>query len=123
MLIRAEHQLRAQGLTGATAFEQRLVAIRRRLGDDVPANSRLDALLLELDLTEEIDLLGLAYERFFSDLFKGKRGQFFTPRPLVSLLLSLLELQPGERVLDPTCGTRGFLVGAARQGALGPGIE
>src|SRR5690606_10504378 len=56
-------------------------------------------------------------------LFKGKRGQYFTPRPLVDLLLDRVALAPGERVLDPTCGSGGFLVRAAQRGARVVGVE
>jgi len=70
-----------------------------------------------------VDLLGLAYERFFADLFKGRRGQYFTPQVLVDLLLDRLEVCPGEEVLDPTCGSGAFLVSAARRGARVWGIE
>jgi methylase of polypeptide subunit release factors len=122
-LLRAEDRLRAEGMTGGRAFEALVDALRARLGDDVePLPAARDA-VADLPLGPGVDLLGLAYERFFSDLFKGKRGQYFTPRPLVELLLDVAGVGPGDDVLDPTCGSGGFLVVAARRGARVRGIE
>jgi SAM-dependent methyltransferase len=124
----AEDRLRANGLGGRRAF----VALARHLagrlglapelwpdGPDAPAAARLD----RLPLSPELDLFGLAYERFFSDLFKGERGQYFTPRPLVELVADLAQLRRGDRVLDPTCGSGGFLVAALARGADPDGLE
>lgn len=124
----AEERLRACGLSGRRAF----VALVRHLSDrlglprelwpdgaDAPAAARLD----QLPLAADLDLFGLAYERFFTDLFKGERGQYFTPRPLVELLADLAGVRPGDRVLDPTCGSGGFLIAALARGADVDGIE
>ncbi|MEZ4236567.1 MAG: N-6 DNA methylase [Myxococcota bacterium] len=127
-LLLAEDRLRARGLTGAQAFDALLPAIEERLGLNgrqqvlMPPFVREAAEALPRP-TGEVDLLGLAYERFFADLFKGLRGQFFTPPPIGRLLLSGLDLRPGERVIDPTCGSGGLLVLAARAGARVAGIE
>jgi SAM-dependent methyltransferase len=88
-------------------------------GPDAPASAHLEALPLSAD----VDLFGLSYERFFSDLFKGERGQYFTPRPLVELVVDLAQLRPRDRVLDPTCGSGGFLVAALARGADPDGFE
>ncbi len=123
-LARAEDRLRAEGLTGGRAFEALLLALRARLGEDVEALPAAAEAVRDMPLEDDhVDLLGLAYERFFDDLFKGKRGQYFTPRPLVELLLSRLDVGPGKRILDPTCGSGGFLVVAGRRGASVLGIE
>lgn len=59
------------------------------------------------------DLLGQIYEYFmgmFADA-EGKRGgQFYTPRSIVRLLVSMLAPQPGARVYDPCCGSGGMFV-------------
>ncbi len=124
----AEERLRAHGLGGRRAFVALVRHLAARLGiatelwpegPDAPASARLDSIPLSADL----DLFGLAYERFFTDLFKGKRGQYFTPRPLVELVTDLARVRAGERVLDPTCGSGGFLVAAASRGADVEGIE
>lgn len=122
-LVRAEERLRAEGLTGARAFTALRDAVRARLGEPVDAlDAAVDA-VQDLPLGAGVDLFGLAYERFFADLFKGRRGQYFTPRPLVELLLSRLSVGPGDDVLDPTCGSGGFLVQAGARGARVRGIE
>ncbi len=124
----AEDRLRAAGLHGRRAFAALARHLAGRLGlapelwpegPDAPPGARLDALVL----SPELDLFGLAYERFFSDLFKGERGQYFTPRPLVELVADLAWLRPGDRVLDPTCGSGGFLIAALARGADVDGIE
>ena len=123
LLARAEEQLRARGLTGSQAFEALVVAIRTRLGDDLEADFHALKAIEEVDFDGGMDLLGLAYERFFPDLFKGRKGQYFTPRPIVELVLARAQLSPSDRVVDPTCGSGGFLVCAAARGATVRGIE
>lgn len=39
-------------------------------------------------------------------------GEFYTPRPLVRLMVDMIDPMPGESVFDPACGTGGFLVAA-----------
>jgi type I restriction enzyme M protein len=59
------------------------------------------------------DLLGGAYEyllREFADASGKKAGEFFTPRPVVRLLVKVLDPQPGETIYDPACGSGGMLV-------------
>lgn len=123
VLREAEDRLRAEGWTGAQAFERLLEALRHRLGEAVEPHPVARAAVADLPVGAGVDLLGLAYERFFPDLFKGRRGQFFTPRPLVELLLAVGAVGEGDTVLDPTCGSGGFLVVAARRGARVRGIE
>jgi len=123
VLSRAEERLRASGLTGGQAFAALLDAVRQRLGDPVTVQDAALAAIDDLDLTDGGDLLGLAYERFFPDLFKGRKGQYFTPLPLLDLVLAHTEIRAGDTVLDPTCGSAGFLVRAARLGACVRGIE
>jgi len=124
----AEERLRAHGLGGRRAFTALVRHLAARLdlprelwpdGPDAPPGAELE----RIPLSAEVDLFGLAYERFFTDLFKGDRGQYFTPRPLVELMVDLARLRAGDRVLDPTCGSGGFLVGALARGADVDGIE
>ena len=61
------------------------------------------------------DLMGDAYEillKRFADDSKAKAGEFYTPRPVVSLLVRILDPQPGETVYDPACGSGGMLIEA-----------
>ena len=59
--------------------------------------------------------LGNAFEYLLSTMgAQGDNGQFRTPRHLIEFMVACLDPQPGERILDPACGTGGFLVSAYR---------
>ncbi len=45
---------------------------------------------------------------------KSGAGQYFTPRPLINVMVRLVNPQPGERCGDPACGTFGFMISADR---------
>ena len=59
----------------------------------------------------DLDTKGVAFERFMEDFFKGKMGQFFTPREIIRFCVQMLNPQRGDLVLDPACGSGAFLVG------------
>ncbi|PKN74075.1 MAG: N-6 DNA methylase [Candidatus Cloacimonetes bacterium HGW-Cloacimonetes-3] len=59
------------------------------------------------------DILGRVYEYFLSEFAsaEGKQGgQFYTPRCIVQLLVSMLAPLPGKRIYDPCCGSGGMFV-------------
>ena len=61
------------------------------------------------------DLMGDAYGillKKFADDSKAQAGEFCTPRSVVSLLVRILDPQPGETVYDPACGSGGMLIEA-----------
>ena len=67
--------------------------------------------LAKYDFTRtDIDAKGAAYQEIVGDNLRGDRGQYFTPRGAIKLLVDMLDPKPHERVLDPACGTGGFLV-------------
>ncbi|MFC4076167.1 class I SAM-dependent DNA methyltransferase [Salinithrix halophila] len=43
---------------------------------------------------------------------KSGAGQYFTPRPLINVMVKLIDPQPGERCNDPAAGTFGFMIAA-----------
>jgi type I restriction enzyme M protein len=43
---------------------------------------------------------------------KSGAGQYFTPRPLIQVIVDVMAPKPGETVSDPACGTGGFLLAA-----------
>lgn len=59
------------------------------------------------------DARGDLYEYMLSKLSTaGTNGQFRTPRHIIRMMVELLDLQPGDTICDPACGTSGFLVSA-----------
>lgn len=63
-------------------------------------------------LTAEHDYLGQLYETFFRYAGGNTIGQYFTPRHIASFCADLLSVSINDVVLDPTCGTGGFLIAA-----------
>jgi type I restriction enzyme M protein len=57
-----------------------------------------------------LDAKGAAYQELVKHNIRGDRGQYFTPRGPVDLMVAMLDPKPDERVMDPACGTGGFLV-------------
>ena len=64
---------------------------------------------ISLDRTE-LDTKGVAFEEFMGGFFKGSFGQFFTPRELISFAVEVLNPEKNHLVLDPACGSGGFLL-------------
>lgn len=58
----------------------------------------------------DVDAKGAAYQEIVGTNLRGDRGQYFTPRGAIKLVVAMLDPQPNERVLDPACGTGGFLI-------------
>lgn len=66
-----------------------------------------------------VDVLGDAYEyliKRFADENKGgtMAGQFYTPQEVVDIVVRYLKPEPGDTIYDPTCGSGGFLLNAAK---------
>ncbi len=67
--------------------------------------------LAKYDFTRtDTDAKGAAYQEIVGDNLRGDRGQFFTPRNAIKLMVQILAPTEGERILDPACGTGGFLI-------------
>ena len=84
--------------------------------------SNLISYLGAVDLSNDnvtVDVLGDAYEyliKRFADENKGgtMAGQFYTPQEVVDIIVRYLKPQEGETIYDPTCGSGGFLLNAAK---------
>ncbi len=64
---------------------------------------------ISLDRTE-LDTKGVAFEEFMGGFFKGDFGQYFTPRELIAFAVEMLDPKRDDLVLDPACGSGGFLL-------------
>jgi len=60
----------------------------------------------------ELDTKGVAFERFMDGFFKGNFGQYFTPREVIQFAVEMFPPDVHDRVLDPACGSGGFLLHA-----------
>ena len=58
----------------------------------------------------DVDAKGAAYQEIVGTNLRGDRGQYFTPRGAIRLVVEILDPKEDERMLDPACGTGGFLV-------------
>ncbi len=56
------------------------------------------------------DVKGMAFESLLGKTFRGKLGQFFTPRPIVDFMVKILDPGLNDMVCDPCCGSGGFLI-------------
>jgi type I restriction enzyme M protein len=73
--------------------------------------------------SEEIHTLSHLYESMLREMrdAAGDSGEFYTPRPVVRFMVQVMDPRLGETVLDPACGTGGFLVEAYDH--IGPQVK
>lgn len=69
------------------------------------------------------EALDAAFEYLMSRASKGAKGQFFTPRHVIDCCVQMVNPRPEEVVLDPACGSGGFLVHALQAVAPDGGPE
>lgn len=65
-------------------------------------------------IESERDVIADAFEVFISPSLRGGQGQFFTPRNVVKLLVSLANPTRNDKLIDPACGSGGFLIESLR---------
>jgi len=58
----------------------------------------------------DLDAKGRAFEQFLSTIFRGKLGQYFTPREIVEFMTSFINPTERDIIIDPACGSAGFLL-------------
>jgi len=115
------------GANGPLKVQKRIESLFTQVKDDFPAIFKksegielkpvvLAYLVSQLQmyslLASDIDVKGRAYEEIVGSNLRGDRGEFFTPRNICRMAVAMLD--PGEKqlVLDPACGTGGFLITA-----------
>jgi type I restriction enzyme M protein len=88
-------------------------------GQRILSDDRLRALIqvlsrYRLGLQDvEPDILGRAYEYLLRKFAEGQgqsAGEFYTPREVTMLMARILDLEPGDEIYDPACGSGGLLV-------------
>lgn len=69
---------------------------------------------IHFDSSEEIHTLARLYESMLREMrdAAGDSGEFYTPRPVIQFMVAVTDPKLGEVVLDPACGTGGFLAEA-----------
>ena len=56
------------------------------------------------------DAIAEAFEVFIGPALRGSEGQFFTPRNVIEMMIDIVQPKPGETIIDPACGSGGFLI-------------
>ncbi len=110
---------RLKALTGTLESNPR-AAVVRSVFEDAYNYMKSGTLLRQvINKVSEIDFnrsddrhqLGYIYEQILKDLQSaGNAGEFYTPRAVTEFMAAMLDPQMGEKILDPACGTGGFLV-------------
>lgn len=68
---------------------------------------------VDFNIAKDRHAFGEIYEGILKELQSaGKSGEFYTPRAVTQFITDIINPQIGEKVLDPACGTGGFLSGA-----------
>lgn len=78
-------------------------------------SNTLNLFLREIDKIKRSsgDSIGDAYEYLLSTMgSQGKLGQFRTPRHIINMMVELIDPDKNDKILDPACGTAGFLISA-----------
>ena len=66
---------------------------------------------INFNKSEDKHLFNEVYEKILSDLQSaGNAGEYYTPRAVTQFIVDIVNPKLGEKVLDPACGTGGFLV-------------
>lgn len=63
-------------------------------------------------LDSDVDVKGKAYEEIVGSNLRGDRGEFFTPRNVCNMMVEMMAPSDKDLVIDPACGTGGFLISA-----------
>lgn len=61
-------------------------------------------------MTAQRDVVGDAFEVFIHRALKGGQGQYFTPKNVVKCAIQILDPSGQDTIIDPACGSGGFLV-------------
>lgn len=94
--------------------EHEKISVGERAICDVVIELQPYRMLSNLHESEDWDIMGHAYEQYTATYLKRKRGQFFTNRLAIDLVVKILDPNYQDIILDPAGGSGGFLTGAMR---------
>lgn len=115
------------GVNGPLKVQKRIDALFTKVKEDYPTIFRqseilelkpvvLAYLVTQLQmyslLESDVDVKGRAYEEIVGSNLRGDRGEFFTPRNICQMAVAMLSPSENQLILDPACGTGGFLITA-----------
>lgn len=107
-----------------TVFKQRIQSlferVKKQYADIFEEDEELEIMPFDLSfiiakmeanslLNADRDIIADAFEELIGTSFRGGEGQFFTPRNIVQMMIDILQPQSGERIIDPACGSGGFI--------------
>ena len=120
-----QHQFYRNLLVQLGADDHAIVrAIFQNVNTTITQPAQLTELISEMDKLDWYENDGTGKSRDdFGDMYEGLlqknanetksgAGQYFTPRPLISTIIKLMQPQPREIIQDPAAGTAGFLIEA-----------
>ena len=58
----------------------------------------------------EYEIIDSAFEYLITEVAKGKKGQYFTPRHVIKMCVNMLNPKEDEYIIDPACGSGGFIL-------------
>lgn len=109
-------------LKGLLTSAELILAIRHRTPDlrhDETFHIADETIREAFEELEDLDLsqapahtIGEAFQAIVGPRLRGEKGQFFTPHSLVQAIVEIVKPKPSDSILDPACGTGGFLVEA-----------
>ena len=103
---------RVQDIYGE-AQETAPTVFQRHIEAEPPLVYRVVQVLQGVSLDQmELDVKGAAFEKFLGVVFRGEMGQYFTHRNLVNCMVGMLKPNRRDKVVDPACGSGGFLLQA-----------
>src|SRR5208283_3991310 len=114
-------QLKELSISGKHADRRRVV---REVFEDAYNYMKSGQLMRQvINKINEVDFNNLAERQHFGDIYEqilndlqsaGNAGEYYTPRAVTAFMVDRIDPHPGEILLDPACGTGGFLTCALR---------
>jgi len=102
---------------GPTSRKRVIASVFSRLANRIQSGYILRDVInlvnaIHFEAQDELFTLGHLYESMLREMrdAAGDSGEFYTPRPVVRFMVEALDPHLGETILDPACGTGGFLV-------------